>query len=91
MQNEPEEVRQGLNYALRHALACTINCVLFFFFFFFFQSNAKIYAGILFQINNATNKLKIRVRNEGQNKRKFRLSPCSPLLRTQGPQGGDAL
>ena len=23
-----EEVRQGLNYALRHALACTINCVL---------------------------------------------------------------
>ena len=24
----PEEVRQGLNYALRHALACTINCVL---------------------------------------------------------------
>ena len=24
----PEEVCQGLNYALRHALACTINCVL---------------------------------------------------------------
>ena len=24
----PEEVRQGLNYALRHALACSINCVL---------------------------------------------------------------
>ena len=23
-----EEVRQGLNYALRHALACTINCIL---------------------------------------------------------------
>ena len=23
-----EEVRQGLNYALRHALACTVNCVL---------------------------------------------------------------
>ena len=25
---QAEEVRQGLNYALRHALACTINCVL---------------------------------------------------------------
>ena len=25
---DAEEVRQGLNYALRHALACTINCVL---------------------------------------------------------------
>ena len=24
----PEEVRQGLNYALRHALVCTISCVL---------------------------------------------------------------
>ena len=24
----PEEVRQGSNYALRHALACTVNCVL---------------------------------------------------------------
>ena len=23
-----EEVRQGSNYALRHALACTINCIL---------------------------------------------------------------
>ena len=23
-----EEVRQGLNYALCHALACTINCIL---------------------------------------------------------------
>ena len=25
---QPEEVRQGLIYALHHALACTINCVL---------------------------------------------------------------
>ena len=26
--SEAEEVRQGLNYALRHALVCAINCVL---------------------------------------------------------------